>query len=79
MISNPFIVLSKKFLGIDVGTSYIKVVELSQLGNRKKLENYGFLSSNVLYKEQFRTFEKSSLLLSTKEISRARPVPSGKP
>jgi len=69
---NPLqLLLPKKFLGIDIGTSQIKIVELSKFGNRKTLENYGFLQSDVLYQKPFRTFEKSSLSLSSKDISRA--------
>lgn len=54
-----------------MGTSSIKVVELSTWAGRKKLENYGEISASVLYKKQFRTFEKNTLLLSSKEVSRA--------
>lgn len=62
---------SKKFLGIDVGTSAIKVVELSERGERKRLENYGEIQAKVLYEKPFRTFEKSTLLLSDQDIARA--------
>lgn len=61
----------KKFLGIDIGTSAIKIVELSKRGERKKLENYGEVQSKVLYEKPFRTFEKSTLLLSSQDIARA--------
>ena len=69
---NPFQKLfsSKKILGIDIGTSCIKVVELSQSGNRQKLENYGFLSAIAFCEKPFRTFEKNSLLLSTQDIAK---------
>jgi type IV pilus assembly protein PilM len=63
--------IRKKFLGIDVGTSTIKLVELSSWAGRRKLENYGEISASVLYKKPFRTFEKNTLLLSTDDISRA--------
>ncbi|MFH1509954.1 MAG: type IV pilus assembly protein PilM [Candidatus Nealsonbacteria bacterium] len=63
--------LPQKFIGIDVGTSYIKVVEVSRFGNRRKLENYGSLSAEVLYKKPFRTFDKNTLLLSSEDIARA--------
>lgn len=63
--------IPQKFLGIDIGTSAIKVVELSTWAGRKKLENYGEISASVLYQKPFRTFEKSTLLLSTRDISRA--------
>lgn len=61
----------KRFLGIDIGTSTIKVVELSSFAGRIKLENYGQVSSKILFQKPFRTFEKSTLLLSTQEISKA--------
>jgi type IV pilus assembly protein PilM len=63
--------IPKKFLGVDIGTSSIKVVEVSSWARRTKLENYGEISANVLYEKPFRTFEKSTLLLSGKDISKA--------
>ena len=69
---NPFrLLFPKKFLGIDIGTSFIKIAEISRFGHRRKLENYGSLASKVLYEKPFRTFEKSTLLLSSEDISRA--------
>jgi type IV pilus assembly protein PilM len=64
-------ILPKKFLGIDIGTSAIKIVELSSFAGRIKLENYGEVLAKILYQKPFRTFEKSTLLLSSGEISRA--------
>jgi type IV pilus assembly protein PilM len=61
----------KRFLGIDIGTSYIKIVEISKFGYRRKLENYGEMAAEVLYQKPFRTFEKNTLLLSSQEIARA--------
>ena len=63
--------IPKKFLGIDIGSSTMKVVELSRWAGRKKLENYGEISASILYKKPFRTFEKSTLSLSSKDIARA--------
>ncbi|MDP4007050.1 MAG: type IV pilus assembly protein PilM [bacterium] len=63
--------LPRSFLGVDIGTSSIKVVELSRWGTRKSLKNYGEIRSAVLYDKPFRTAEKSSLLLSSKDIARA--------
>lgn len=41
-MANPFSFLfAKRMLGIDIGTSSIKIVELSLRGKNKKLENYG--------------------------------------
>lgn len=64
-------VLPKAALGIDIGTSSLKVVELSRWGERRNLKNYGELRIPSLYKKPFRTFEKSTLLLETKDIARA--------
>lgn len=64
-------ILPKRFLGIDIGTSAIKVVELSSFGGRIKLENYGQISAKALYQEPFRTFAKNTLLLSTEDICQA--------
>jgi len=67
----PFKIIPKKFLGIDIGTSFIKIVEISGLGEKRKLENYAQISSLALYKKPFRAFEKSTLLLSSQDISKA--------
>ena len=61
---------SKRFLGVDIGTAGIKMVELSGRGERKKLENYGEIKAEVVYKKPFRTFEKNTLLLSNQDIAR---------
>jgi type IV pilus assembly protein PilM len=63
--------LPKRFLGIDIGTAAIKIVELSHWGERRKLENYGEISANILYEKTFRNFEKSTLLLSSQNIAKA--------
>ncbi|MFA4998885.1 MAG: type IV pilus assembly protein PilM [Candidatus Paceibacterota bacterium] len=63
--------IPKKFLGIDIGTSSIKIVEISRWGERKKLENYGEVSADILYEKPFRTFEKSTLTLSSQDVSKA--------
>ena len=47
------------------------MVELSRWGERRKLENYGEISAQMFYQKPFRTFEKSTLLLFTQDISRA--------
>lgn len=61
----------KKFLGIDIGTSSIKLVEISRWGGGRTLENYGEIKSISLFKEPFRTFEKDTRALSTYFVSRA--------
>ena len=61
----------KKMVGIDIGTSSIKVVEVSRWGQGKTLENYGEIKSVSLYKEPFRNMEKGSYSLSNYFVSRA--------
>lgn len=61
----------KKFLGIDIGTSAIKVVELSSSGNQIKLENYGEVSISSFSQKPFRNSDKTAFSLSTEEICRA--------
>jgi len=62
---------SQSYLGVDIGTSAIKIVELSKKGERIQLENFGELKSQALYQKPFRTFEKNTLLLLAEEIALA--------
>ncbi len=72
IFNNPLkMFFPKKMLGIDIGTSSIKIVELSRWGQGKTLENYGEIKSVSLYKEPFRNVEKGSYLLSNYFVSRA--------
>ena len=72
IFSNPGkMFFPKKMLGIDIGTSAIKIVELSRWGQGKTLENYGEIKSVSLYKESFRSMEKGSYLLSNYFVARA--------
>lgn len=71
MINFLQFLLPQRFLGIDIGTSYVKLVEISRFGHRRKLENYGSLSAEVLYKKPFRTFDKNTLFLSSEDIARS--------
>jgi type IV pilus assembly protein PilM len=71
MVWNPFASSSKIFLGIDIGTTAIKVVELSKKGDRIKLENYGEALAQTLYEKPFRTIDKNTLLFSSHEIAKA--------
>ncbi len=59
----------KSFLGIDIGTSVIRVVELSRKGQTLKLNNYGEIKASSIQKAPFRTIERDSLFLSNHEIS----------
>ncbi len=65
-----FQVAPQKFLGIDIGTSSIKIVEISRRGARRGLENYGEISAKALYGQPFRTFEKNILTLSSQDIAK---------
>jgi len=65
-----FFKISKRCLGIDIGTSFVKIVEISGSKEKKKLENYGEISSLVLYKRPFRAFEKNNFLLSSQDIAK---------
>ncbi|MBU4274222.1 pilus assembly protein PilM [Patescibacteria group bacterium] len=72
MTFNPFrMFFPKKMLGIDIGTSSIKIVEISKWGGGKTLENYGEIKSASLLKEPFRTYERGSYVLSNYFASRA--------
>lgn len=71
MIWNPFQIVSKGFLGVDIGTFSIKIVEMSRSGRRKKLDNYGEIRASALYEKPFRTFEKSTLTVSSNDVIRA--------
>ncbi|MBI2450398.1 MAG: type IV pilus assembly protein PilM [Candidatus Nealsonbacteria bacterium] len=70
-IKDFFKVGPSSFLGIDIGTSVIKIVELSQYGKRKKLDNYGQMQAVAMYEKPFRTFEKSTLTVSSSDVVRA--------
>jgi len=63
--------IPKKMLGIDIGTSSVRVVELSKWGGGRTLENYGEIKAPSLFKEPLRTLDGGSYLLSSHFISRA--------
>jgi|SRR3989344_3693481 len=69
MAWNIFKKTTKKFLGIDIGTSSIKIVELSNEKDKITLENYGQLTLTSEGKEPFMVFEKSALLLSDENVA----------
>lgn len=64
-------VIPKSFLGVDVGSSALRVVALGGWGDRRTLKSYGEIRMRAMYKESFRSFEKNSLLLSTNDIAKA--------
>lgn len=57
--------LPKKMVGIDIGTSAIKIVEISRWGKGKTLENYGQIQSDSIYKDSSLSMEKGSRALSS--------------
>ncbi len=58
----------KRFLGIDIGTSFIRVVELGRNRDKKELINYGYLEE----KEAFEPSVKGGILsLSNRNIAKA--------
>ncbi|MBM3206180.1 MAG: type IV pilus assembly protein PilM [Candidatus Staskawiczbacteria bacterium] len=61
----------KKIIGIDIGNSSIKIVELSKWGGKVKLENYGELSSEKLSKESLLSVDEKGNLVSSNLISSA--------
>lgn len=61
----------KGYLGVDIGTSAIKIIEISQQGKRIKLDNYGEMEAVSLYEEPFRSFEKSTLTVSNSDVVKA--------
>lgn len=71
MIWSPFKIISKKSLGIDIGTSSIRIVELSRLKEKINLKNYGEVNFLTLTEKPFRTFEKNNVLLSSQDIANA--------
>ena len=66
-----FKVFPKNCLGIDIGTSSVKIVEVSRVGSRIKLENYGELTVLSMYENIFRTFNRNILSLSSFDVAKA--------
>lgn len=64
-------IVKRNCLGIDIGSSAIKIVELSRLGERMKLEAYGELKAEAIFQKPFRSFDKNTLLFQTTDIARA--------
>jgi len=65
-----FNLFSKSFLGIDIGTSSIKVVELSKQKG-KTLTNYGTLGAEYFVGKSFQTREKGVFSIEEKNIIEA--------
>jgi len=72
MTFNPFnFLFPKKYVGVDIGTSAVRMVEISKWGQGKTLENYGEIRSTALFEESFKTFNESTNLLSEYFTARA--------
>jgi len=56
-------------LGIDIGTSVVKVVELAKQGEQERLVNYGFTSVQPVGELPPKKVLKDTLLLSAKEMA----------
>lgn len=65
----PFKERSTSVLGIDIGTSVIRAVELAKHGEQEKLQNYGFVSLSPFYEKPTKRIKKGTLLLSSKKIA----------
>lgn len=65
----PFKRRPKNVLGIDIGTSAIRVVELEKHGEQEKLANYGFVSLSPFYEKKAQQPRKDTLLLSSRKIA----------
>ncbi len=71
LFRNIFKARPKKFLGIDIGTSFIRIVEIGRNGQNRRLENYGEIGESSFGEQPFRTSKKSTLSLSDKNIAEA--------
>jgi type IV pilus assembly protein PilM len=71
MLKNFFSFRPKKFLGVDIGTTSIRVVEISGKKNQRQLENYGEIGNVLSNEKPFRVFESETLSLSDKDIAGA--------
>lgn len=60
---------TKKILGVDIGTSAIKLVELSKKAGKKNLENYGEINILPFKKTSLKKFGENHFLLSSREIA----------
>jgi len=71
MVRNPFRVIRKNFLGIDIGVSWIKIVEISRKGGKTELRNYGQVAASSLYQKPYHTFgEEENFMLSSPNVSK---------
>jgi type IV pilus assembly protein PilM len=67
----PFKIFPKSFLGIDIGTSAIKGVELSSFGAKTSLTNYFILPTFLFYQKEIEESKKSIIFLPSEELAEA--------
>ena len=60
---------AKRFLGIDVGTSAVRIVELEKNGRNIKLTNYGEVKTGNTERETLRVTKKAMAFFSVQEVS----------
>jgi len=60
-----------RFIGIDIGSASVKVVELARFGKKTVLKNYAHLESATYDGQPFRAFEKETLFLSSERAAEA--------
>lgn len=71
MILERFKVIRKSFLGIDIGVTMIKMVEISCWGGKIELKNYGQVAASSLYQKPYQTSgEEGNFLLSSPDVSK---------
>ena len=68
---NIFRIKPKKFLGIDIGSSVIRVVEIEGRSKERRLDNYGEFRESFFKNQSFRVSKKNVLTLSNKNIAGA--------
>lgn len=61
----------KSFLGIDIGTQSIKLVEVSLKGKTRTLENYGEVETSLATDKPFHALEKNNINLGDQSIAKA--------
>lgn len=58
-------------VGIDIGGSSVKIVEISRFRKKSTLRNYAFLESAIYDGQPFRAFEQETLFLSSERAAEA--------
>lgn len=67
----PLQIFPKKSLGIDIGTSAIKIVELSSFGGKLKLENYVQIPAFPIQSREAQIRERGVVFLPSEDIAEA--------